>query len=376
MRIVFVDDAPGYGGAQIAAVNMAALMADDLGHEVHFFAAPDNLRLIQRLGTAPSLIVHADGYAARPLFIVSHILYLWRLPSLVRKLRGIDPDLVIVNMSGLEFGWLYIYACALLRVPRICWLHNPFEYGRLIAATGWRKILNGARDRFATLWARTIVRYLHIVSPSSRRHLLGRLGLRDGVRVWSNVFPQVQGVPPAVDLRSALDPRYHTVAVVPGRIDFGHKGQNALVPHLGTLASNGIALIFVGDGADLADLKSMCAGHDNVVFTGWSDQVDSYLRAADVVLLPSHYEAQPLILMEVLRQGAPVVMSPIAPFAEMLDSRFVDGFDDAASLVASIHRVRAFPPQQLASIYDAVLAPFAPVPAQAGVAAILKEYQT
>lgn len=374
MRILFVDDAPSYGGAQVAAVNMATLMAVELGHELHFLAPKSNKRLIRRLGSSSSVCVHSDGYSARPVFILSHLIYLWRLPFIIRSLRRINADLVIINMSGLEFGWLYIYATSFLRSKRICWLHNPFEYAKLIESVGWRKTINELRDRVGNIWAHIIVHDLHIVSSSSRGYLLKRLGLKNGIRVWSNVFPQLATLPIKPDLQGFFNEQFSTIAVVPGRIDFGPKGQNKLVPLLAALAQHGIALVFVGDGGDLPVLREMCSGHDNVVFTGWSDDVDGYLRAADVVLLPSQYESQPLILMEVLRQNAPVVISSIAAFGEILDSRFVDTFENASDLIVTIEKVRAFSSQQLSDIYDAALDEFSPLKAKIGVAEVLERY--
>jgi glycosyltransferase involved in cell wall biosynthesis len=320
------------------------------------------------------LQAHADGYNARPLLILTHLLLPWRWSSLGRRLRQIDADLIVVNMSGLENGWLYKYASRFVRARVICWLHNPFEFARLIQGRGWRHTVHRGRDLLASFWARPFAGLLHSVSPSSSDYLLRRLGQRTCMTVMRNVVAAPERMTPPVDLSKLVFEKFVplTIAVVPGRIDFGHKGQDRLVASLTALAQRGIAIVFVGDGGDADALKALCAAHRNVFFAGWSDNIDGYLKAADVVLIPSRFESQGLILLEVLHQRIPVLVSAIPSFEEVLDSRFVDGFDDPASLCASIERVVAMTPAQLNTLYETALAPFSPRVVSADVASIFE----
>ncbi len=49
----------------------------------------------------------------------------------------------------------------------------------------------------------------------------------------------------------------------------------------------------------------------DVTFLGWRDDVTALLAAADVFVLPSWWEGQPLVLQEALRAGLPVVASDV-----------------------------------------------------------------
>ena len=67
-------------------------------------------------------------------------------------------------------------------------------------------------------------------------------------------------------------------------------------------------LVIAGSGPLLADLtRSAEAGGVRVRFLGRRDDVPALLAAADVIVLPSAWEGQPLIVQETLRAGRPLV---------------------------------------------------------------------
>lgn len=361
MKILIADDAHTFGGAQIAAVNMARYLAETFGDEVVFCCPATNERLIEKLRQVPHVVVMNDGPAAGRFYILTHLLSLWRVAGIVRRLKALRPDVVVVNMGGLEFGWLTIYAARLLRLRAICWLHNPTRFDELVPRRGWRRIPSLVRDRIADLFAKRIAGQLHTVSNAARAYLLKRLHRQGGIGILGNVVYVKTGASPAGD-----DP-YPTllggfaatrIALVPGRISFGDKGQDQLVPCLAALEQRGIALVFVGDGGDLAALRSACAAHRNVFFAGWQESVERYMRHADVVLLPSRFEAQPLIAMEAMAMNTPIVTSPIAPFIELAGGRYAIAFADGERLCGKIEEVCNIEREQLMNDYQARMALF------------------
>jgi glycosyltransferase involved in cell wall biosynthesis len=69
-------------------------------------------------------------------------------------------------------------------------------------------------------------------------------------------------------------------------------------------------LLIAGSGPLLADLtRSAETGGAQARFLGRRDDVPALLAAADVVVLPSAWEGQPLIVQETLRAGRPLVAS-------------------------------------------------------------------
>ena len=66
----------------------------------------------------------------------------------------------------------------------------------------------------------------------------------------------------------------------------------------------------------------------DVTFLGWRDDVPALLAAADVFVLPSRWEGQPLILQEAMRAGRPVVATDVGGIRDLTG-------DEAAVLVPS-----------------------------------------
>lgn len=361
MNILIADDAHTFGGAQIAAVNLARYLGETLGHEVTFLCPAANAQLADKLRQVPRVAIMTDGPLAAPLNILAHLLSLWRVGGLARRLKRLGPDVVLVNMGGLEFGWLTIHAARLAGMRTICWLHNPTRFDELAPRQGWRRIPGLVRDRCADQFARLIFGQLYTVSNAARVYLLTRLGRQTGIGILGNVVYAKALAGPAGDdpfpvLLGGFAAR--RIALVPGRISFGDKGQDRLVPCLAALERRAIAVVFVGDGADLATLQAACAGHRNVFFTGWQEDVERYLRHADVALLPSRFEAQPLIAMEAMAMATPIVTSPIAPFIELAGARYATEFADGEALCEKIEEVCTIEKEQLMSDYRERMALF------------------
>ena len=83
------------------------------------------------------------------------------------------------------------------------------------------------------------------------------------------------------------------------------------------IAENGpVTLLLVGDGPQRTELAARARDTglaDHVVFTGQVDDVDQYLRASDLFVLPSYLEGLSVSLLEALALGIPALASDIAP---------------------------------------------------------------
>jgi hypothetical protein len=85
------------------------------------------------------------------------------------------------------------------------------------------------------------------------------------------------------------------------------KGQDLLLRAWPAVAAAvpGARLVLVGDGPQRAALEATAP--DGVLFAGARDDVPDWLAAADVVALPSRWESTPLISLEAMAMGRPVV---------------------------------------------------------------------
>lgn len=116
----------------------------------------------------------------------------------------------------------------------------------------------------------------------------------------------------------------------------------------------GLRLVLVGDGelrdgitADIA-----AAGlADRVHLAGWQDEagVRAALADATALILPSFAEGLPVVLMEAMAAGRPVIATAIAGVPELVtpDTGWLVPAGDAAALADAIRALAATPPDRL-----------------------------
>jgi glycosyltransferase involved in cell wall biosynthesis len=143
------------------------------------------------------------------------------------------------------------------------------------------------------------------------------------------VLPNVTGglpVPPAADLPPDLPPGF---LLFVGRLRI-RKGVEVLLAALDVLRRQGGAeplLVIAGDGDHRPALEAAAArlGLDgtSVRFLGRADaaQVRALLAAARALVVPSTYEGMPLVILEAMAAGLPVVASRVSGIPEVV----VDG---------------------------------------------------
>ncbi len=219
------------------------------------------------------------------------------------------------------------------RVPTVFQPHAwSFEAvtGPVHAATlGW--------ERAAARWTSLLV----CVSAAERQ-----TGLDQGIRAAAVVVPNgvdltrltPAGRPERAAARAALglDPEAPT-AVCVGRLA-RQKGQDVLLQAWPRVRAGvpDATLVLIGDGPDRAALeRSLPAG---VSLVGDSDDVASWLAAADVVVVPSRWEGMALVPLEAMARARSVVASDVTGVRESVPTTAgaIVPPGDAGSLAAAV----------------------------------------
>jgi glycosyltransferase involved in cell wall biosynthesis len=103
-----------------------------------------------------------------------------------------------------------------------------------------------------------------------------------------------------------------------------------------------------GDAAPLRRLAKVLNIDGRINFAGWLNRAatDAALANADALVLPSHHEALPLVLLEAAAIGLPMITTPVGAIPEL----FRDGETalfvppgDRLALAAALHRLLADP---------------------------------
>jgi glycosyltransferase involved in cell wall biosynthesis len=137
-------------------------------------------------------------------------------------------------------------------------------------------------------------------------------------------------------------------------------------------------LAIAGSGPLQAELAAAAAPlTSSVVLLGQRADVPALLAAADLFVLPSQWEGQPLILQEALRAGRPIVATRVGGIPDLTgeDGAVLVPPDDPAALAAAVRRVLT-DPALAAGLAEAARAKAGLLPSvNAAVEAALAVYQ-
>jgi glycosyltransferase involved in cell wall biosynthesis len=216
------------------------------------------------------------------------------------------PDLVHVHAGIGWEGHALTRAAAeagrpVVRTEHLPWLiTDPDQVAAYAAAAG-------ADDAFVAV---------SIASKRSWAPVLARIA--PGARV--SAIPN--GVDPPAVLRDRAETRaaLGVAADAPLLLCVGRftpqKDQRSLVR--AARAVDGIRLVLAGDGPLRAACEAEAEGAEGIRFVGQRDDVGDLMAAADLLVLPSRFEGLPLVVLEAMALGLPVVATRVESVLEAL----------------------------------------------------------
>ena len=253
------------------------------------------------------LTIHAIDFA-RGLNLIGHLRAARRLAALVDELK---PDIVHTHFDAA------IFTTAIARNSRWPTLLATFHGLSYPTFHGWRKTL----IRTATLWA---IRHFNTVFVLNveNRDILRAAAPRADVRMFESagVGCDIQRfAPPSPEERETMRASLkfsadHCVLIYVGRF-IEVKGFAMTARAFLKLAERNpnVRLLVVGESDALhptgltSEEEEAFKKSPQIVAVGRRPDVERYLAAADVLMLPSYREGVPVCLMEALAVGVPVV---------------------------------------------------------------------
>lgn len=102
------------------------------------------------------------------------------------------------------------------------------------------------------------------------------------------------------------------------------KGISYLVEAIALLKDSAIPLklLIIGEGPQTDELKSLAATLDvagKIRFTGFQSNIDEWLAAIDILVLPSLTEGSPMILLEAMAHGVPCIASAVGGIPQIIN---------------------------------------------------------
>jgi glycosyltransferase involved in cell wall biosynthesis len=230
-----------------------------------------------------------------------------------------------------------VVMCRALGVPVVLHLHaqmRPF-YSSLPAPL-----------RRVTRWVFSLPASVVVIGATARKFAINELGVpADRVEIVVN------GVPEPIEQRRKTEPGGVQRVLFVGRLCEA-KGVSDLLVALALpgFQRNRLEVSLAG-GGNLASYRAeaRALGIDGFVrFEGWcgQDKIARLMAAADVLVLPSHDEVLPLVILEALAHGVAVVCTPVGEIPSVL----ADGVNawfvaagDAGALAAGLQQVLGQP---------------------------------
>lgn len=269
----------------------------------------------------------------------------WRaFRALVRLLREERPDLLHAHMP--ISGVLARLAAKLVGVKRIATTCHGFLFNQpgpvLRRAAAWGAEFVAARctDVFLTVSREE--------AADARRMLLvaNPIPVGNGADpAWFHPDPEVRALVRA-ELGVAAD---RVVIVIASRL-VRHKGYPELLAAMGAVADAELWVVgsrLTSDhGEDMEPYFVRADLGPRLRRLGWRDDLPRLLAAADIFVLPSHFEGLPLSVIEAMMTGLPVVATDIRGPRELVEpdrSGILVPPGETAPLAAALNRLASDP---------------------------------
>jgi len=376
MRIIHFDFTINFGGAPQGTVYLAMRLNQFL--DVHILDAYgackaycDKIRAagISLHILAPQAKRHYIGFSTRPfkrmaaaLLSLPDLLSLRR--SFINKVDALKPSAIWVNN---EKSLVFAASCLRLRnIPLIVYLRNWATPDQISYLFRWL-----LKNKVNAIIVHSRATYTQIV----------RMGISEGkISYAPNVIdPQEVSAlskrPPDLPLPGM--PKQIKI-LLPAARPVHEKGHLTAVKALSRIRKAGVDAVLwfpgkIAAGVDASfvrflDRKIAELGLLHVVkYIGWRDDMPAVIKCADIIILPTHTEGFPRVVLEAAILRKPVCATPVGGIPEVIDhdrTGLLFPVDDDHALARHILRLSADPAygQKLAdAAFERVLKDYSPI---------------
>ena len=309
LHVLHVIDGLGLGGAERMLVDIANRSVAD-GHRVSVCVTRDNITLAPELDPRVHLMVLSRRARVSPLGLL----------RLARFIRAKRVDVIHAHLRSNTAFVLQLRILRAIRTPIV--FHDHFGTIEIDTSTPiWFRLGHhfiehyvGVYDKL-TAWARSAG-----MAASRSSTIPNALDLSRFVGA------------PVSDIRGELGVGETTLAVLVATLR-RDKGIELLLEAVARSSTRSQVRIVIagadGEPAYAAHCKALSvelALERTVSFLGGRTDVPSLLPAADLALLSSHTESGPLVLIEYLAAGLPIVSTRVGDIGCRLAERGVPGF--------------------------------------------------
>ena len=310
----------------LAAGHFVFLLASEVAPEL---AAHPQARVVPiRVAGLPTALLQNQVFACRTA------LWIWRH-------RG-EIDLVHAN-GFVSWGAADINSSHFVHAA---WIRSRYHTWRVRRDIyGFYQLLYSFTGKWLERWSYRHTRCVVAVSEQVRRELVEAGVPSQRLRVIPNGVDTDEFAPRGVSRRALGLPEGKLVLFI-GDIRTPRKNLDTLLRAMADVS--GATLVVAGSTArsPYPRLASRLGLEGRVSFLGFRRDIPELMRAADLFVFPSRYEACSLVLLEAAASGLPIVAAATAGGTELLTSacsELLHDPDDAVALAATLNRLLAAP---------------------------------
>ncbi len=311
-RLCFYDDNPDYGGHQVMACYGIAAFAAEPCFEVIVTYNPANTRLRARL---TEIAQDTGNLRLKPTTLRTRKLQALRnhsqkaaIEDFAKELRAMQPTRLIAIQGDIEDSCQGILAARRARIPAFSYIPVPHSLALMGAKLGaLRDLLNKPLFHLPDAY---------ITISQSMEQLLRQRGATQPVHIVENGIDltRFDNRPDAQQARQQFDlPANTPILGLIGRVEFKQKQQNFFLRALANAPELAQCHVVIGgSGPDDAALDSLIESlhlDSRVHRIPWIDGPEQLYPAFDCLVLPSRFEGVPLVMIEALACGVPVIGS-------------------------------------------------------------------
>jgi glycosyltransferase involved in cell wall biosynthesis len=324
-------DGQGRVNYELARETLAA------GHTVFLLASEVEAELAEH----PLARVVRIGVAGLPTALLKNQVFACRTAVWIWRHRS---EIDLVHANG------FVSWCAAdinsSHFVHAAWVRSRYHTWRIRRDLyGFYQLIYNLAGKWLEHWSYRHSRRVVAVSEQVRRELLEAGVTPERLRVIPNGVDTDEFAPREVS-RSALGLPEGKLVLFIGDIRTPRKNLDTLLRAMVNVSD--ATLVVVGSTArsPYPRLAVALGLEARVAFLGFRRDVPQLMRAADIFVFPSRYEACSLVLLEAAASGLPIVAAAAAGGTELLTpecSELLQDSDDAVALAASLNRLLEAP---------------------------------
>lgn len=341
MHVVFYDDADFFGGHEKQTVEILKVLSRHPGLRITFLAFEGNVRLCDRVASiGGNVSLRPIPYRTKRTAWLRLIFETLQAKRLARLLKELRPDRFVLCAGDIDRCLKGIYAAKLAGYKSIMYIPVAQKASFLGSKLG------KFRDRIQDFFYRRVDFWITISRGMSQRLSERGIPMASIRVVYNGVDTSALRRVPKLEARAALGlPADAYVIGNIGRINFFQKNQGLIVEAMAAhpLSFAGAFVVFVGEGEDETSLQAQLSApglQGRATILPFQENVSLVYSCLDMLLIASRVEGMPLVMLEAMYFGLPIVSSDVDGMQEILPPEWRYRSGDAAALAACVTTAR------------------------------------